>query len=79
MVDVLVEADAALGRAARRVVLHAEAVEDLDAAVVHAHGEVHMQLALGQAQDRLDFRLEMELLRGNVDLFLGDQEGVGAG
>ena len=44
-----VEADAALGRAAVDVVLHAIAGEDLDGAVVHPDGEVYSDLALGLA------------------------------
>ena len=49
--DVGVVADAALGRAAADVVLHAVAGEDLHRAVVHAHREVDGELALGLAQN----------------------------
>src|SRR6185369_13037772 len=49
--DVLVVADAALGRAAAEVVLDAIAGEHLDGAVVHLHGEVDGELAAGLAED----------------------------
>ena len=37
------EADAALGRSAHEAVLDAEALEYLDAAVVHVHGARHLE------------------------------------
>ena len=43
-------ADAALGRAAGDVVLHAEAGEHLNAAVVHGHGKVHDDFASRRAE-----------------------------
>ena len=70
--DVLVVADAALGRAAAQVVLDAVAGEDLDAAVVHLHREVDRQLAARFAQDPPQARIEVQAIGGQVELLLGD-------
>ena len=74
--DVLVVADAALGRPAAEVVLDAVAGEDLDRAVVHLHREVDGQLAAGLAQDAAEAGVEVEPLGGQVELLLGDLPGV---
>ena len=74
--DVLVVADAALGRAAAEVVLDAVAGEDLDRAVVHLHGEVDGQLAARLAEDAAQAGVEVEPLGGQVELLLGDLPGV---
>ena len=74
--DVLVVADAALGRAAAEVVLDAVAGEDLDRAVVHLHREVDGQLAARLAQDAAQAGVEVEALGGKVELLLGDLPGI---
>ena len=74
--DVLVVADAALGRPAAEVVLDAVARVDLDRAVVHLHREVDGQLAAGLAQDAAEAGVEVEPLGGEVELLLGDLPGV---
>ncbi len=65
---VLMEADAALGRTAHHVVLHAKRTEVADRAVVHAH----RQQDLGRAPRQLDHRNlivgELEAARGRVEL-----------
>ena len=66
--DVLVVADAALGRAAAEVVLDAIAGEDLHRAVVHLHREVDRQLALRLAQDLAQSGRQVELLGSQVEL-----------
>ena len=71
MADVLVVADAALGRAAAEVVLDAVAGEDLDGAVVHLHREVDGELAPGLPQDLAQAGVEVEPLGGEVELLLG--------
>ena len=65
-------ADAALGRSAAEVVLDAVAGEDLDAAVIHLHREVDDELAARLAQDLAQSRIEIEALRGQIELLLGD-------
>ena len=77
--DVLVVADAALGRAAAEVVLDAVAGEDLDGAVVHVDREVDGQLAARLAEHRAEPRVEVEALRGEVELALRDLPGVDDG
>ena len=74
--DVLVVADAALGRAAAEVVLDAVAGEDLDRAVVHLHREVDGQLAARLAQDAAQAGVEVQALGGQVELLLRDLPGV---
>ena len=74
--DVLVVADAALGRAAAEVVLDAVAGEDLDGAVVHVDREVDGELAARLAEDRAQPRIEVEALGGEVELVLRDLPGV---
>ena len=69
--DVLVVADAALGRAAAEVVLDAVAGEDLDAAVVHLDREVDGQLAARLAQDLAQAGVEVEPVGGEVELLPG--------
>ena len=70
--DVLVVADAALGRTAAEVVLDAIAGEDLDAAVVHLHREVDDELAPRLAEDLAQSGIEVEPLGGEIELLLGD-------
>ena len=65
-----VEADAALVGAARVVVLDAEALEDLDRAVVHAHRDAEVELAHRPAQHFGDLRVEVELLGHLIELLL---------
>jgi hypothetical protein len=67
-VDVGVVADAALGRPARDVVLDAVAAQHRDRAVVHAHREVHRQLALAAAQDGAQAVLQPEAVSRGVEL-----------
>ena len=74
--DVLVVADAALGRAAAEVVLDAVAGEHLDRAVVHVDREVDGQLAARLAQDPAQPWVEVEALGGQVELALRHFPGV---
>ncbi len=69
--DMLVVADAALGRAAIGVVLHTIAGEDLNGAVVHAHGEANGNLTLGLAQDGAHRLGQIETLGGGIELLNG--------
>ena len=70
--DVLVVADAALGRAATQVVLDAVAGEDLDRSVVHVDREMDGQLAARLAQDAAHALVHAEPLGGEIELALGD-------
>ena len=70
--DVLVVADAALGRAAAEVVLDAIAGEDLDRPVVHVDREVAGELTAGLAQHEAHARVETQALGGEVELLLRD-------
>ena len=76
--DVLVVADAALGRAAAQVVLDAIAGEDLDRPVVHVDREVDGELAPWLAQDEAHARVEIEAIGRQVELSLGDFPRVDA-
>ena len=60
-------ADAALARAASDGVLHAEAGEDLEGAVVHGNRDVKDDFAVGIAQDLPEAFIEVELLGGDVE------------
>ena len=71
-----VEADAALARAAGVVVLDAEAAEDLDRAVVHAHRDAEVVLAHRPAQELARAGVEVQELGDLVELGLGHLEGV---
>ena len=62
-----VEPDAALVRSARAVVLHAVADEDVDAAVVHADGHLHADLAVGRAQDLAHVLFETDPVGGALE------------
>ncbi len=73
--DVGVEADAALGRAAIDVVLDAVAGEHLDAPIVHAHGKIDDQLALGHAQNGAQALGKLQTFGGGVEL--GDRLHIG--
>ena len=70
--DVLVVADAALGRAAAEVVLHAVAGVDLDGPVVHLDREVDRQLAARLTEHAAKTGVQIEHLGGKVKLVLGD-------
>ena len=74
--DVLVVADAALGRTAAEVVLDAVAGEDLDAAVVHLHREVDDELAARLTEDLAQSGIQVQALGGEVELLLGDLPGI---
>ena len=74
--DVGVVADAALGRAAAKVVLDAVAGEDLDAAVVHLHREVNGQLAAWLAQHAAKAGIEVEMFGGEIELPLRNRPWV---
>ena len=69
-------ADAALAGTATDVVLDAVAGEDHDAAIVHGDREVHRQLTLWDPQDASHPVVEIELVRGVVELGLGDGPDV---
>ena len=73
-----VEADAALGRAARVVVLHAEAAEHLDLAVVHVDGNLKLVLAQRLAQQVAGAAIQIEQRRDVVELVLRHLERVEA-
>src|SRR5579859_5480227 len=75
--DVGVIADAALGRTAVDVVLHSIAREHPDAVVVHAHRERAGELALDLAQHLAEPGLELDDLRGLVELRLRGAPFVG--
>ena len=70
--DVLVVADAALGRPAAEVVLDAVAGEDLDRPVVHVDREVDGEFAARLAQDQAHARSQGPGVRGEIELSLGD-------
>jgi hypothetical protein len=70
------EAQAALGRAARRVVLHPVSREDPDGAVVELDREPGHDLALRGTKDRPELVIEVEVVGGVVELLEGG--GVGA-
>ena len=59
-------ANAALGRAARDRVLHAEAGEDFEVAVIHLHRDVDREFAVGIAQNPPQALVEIELLGSQV-------------
>ena len=60
-------ADAALGRAARDGVLHAESGEDFEVAVIHLHGDVDREFAVGIAQHAPQAFIQIELLGGQIE------------
>ena len=76
--DVLVVADAALGRTAAQVVLDAVAGEDLDRPVVHVDREVAGEFAPRLAQDEPHPGVQVEPLGGEIELSLGDFPRVDA-
>ena len=63
-----VEAKAALGRPARRAVLDAVAGEDLDAAVITPHREVHGPLALAHREEAAHALLEGKVIGRGAEL-----------
>ncbi len=71
-----VEADAALRGAAGIAVLHAEALEHLDGPVVHAHGDVEVELPGGGAQEVAATLVQAQLLGHGIELLLGHFERV---
>src|SRR5580765_8531457 len=70
------KADAALRRPARHVVRDAMADEHLVAAVVHAHRDAHREAALGRPQDGADPLVELQPVRGLLEVVLRDVERV---
>ena len=77
--DVRVIADAALGRAAGDVVVDAVALEHLGAPVVHPDRDRDGQLSAGSAKHAADARVQVEPIRGQVELLLRDMPGVDDG
>ena len=71
-----VEADAALGRSARHVVLHAVAGEDADRPVVHRHREVGGPFALGKAQHGAHVGSQREVIGSPIELAERGLEGA---
>jgi hypothetical protein len=71
----LVEADAALGGPQPRLCWTRIAGEDLDL-VVHLDREVDRELATRLAEDAAQPGVEVELVRCEVELLLGDVPGV---
>ena len=67
-----VEADAALARAPRVVVLNAEAAEHLHAAAVHVNRNAELVFAKGNAQQIARGGVELEDVRDVVELALRD-------
>ncbi len=74
--DVRVIAQAALGRAARHVVLHAKSGEDFHLAVVHFHGDGNFHDALRRAQNLAQARIELQVFRRHVKLDLRDAKRI---
>jgi hypothetical protein len=70
------EADAALARTARVVVLHAKAAENPYRSVVHAHRNGEMELAQGIAQQFARRCVQTQQLSYLVELRLGNLEGI---
>ena len=65
-------ADAALGRAFDGVVVHAKAGEHAHMTIVHAHGEMHDQLALGRPQVAADVLVQLHEIGHLIELRLGN-------
>jgi len=74
--DVLVIADAALGRATTEVVLDAVAGEDADRPVVHLDREGHGECPARLAQDLADARVQLQMFGREVELLLGNRPRV---
>ena len=70
------EADAAFGRAARIVILHAITLENTSPAVVHANRNREMILAHRLAQESVHVRIELEYGCGLIQLRLGNSKWV---
>ena len=70
------EADAALAGTAGIVVLHTEALENLDPAVVHAHRDAEAELAQRAAQQITDALLQTDQVGDLVELGPRHLEGV---
>ena len=68
--------DAAFCRPACEIVLHAVSLIYLDFAVIHAHRYGDDQLALGSFQDRSHSFIELEVIRGSVELCLRDLKRI---
>ena len=66
--NVLMKTDAALGRTARHVVLHAKRAEIADRAVVHAHGQQHLRRAPRQLDHRDLILGQLQTARGRIEL-----------
>ena len=70
------EADSALGRTARRAVLHAIGFETADVAVVHAHRHGYGQHALGILDHLPCIVVESQRVRCSVEILQRDVVGV---
>jgi hypothetical protein len=70
----LVVAEAALVWPQEVVVLDAVALEEAGCSVIHLHGEVHDDLALGLREDRREVRREVDDLRRSLEVALNDGE-----
>jgi hypothetical protein len=73
---VRVVAYAALGGAARDVVLHAIALEDLYVAAVHLDGDGDYELSFRVAQDVAHGSFKLKEICGAVELLPGNLEGI---
>ena len=65
-------ADAAFGRAARDVVLHAIAFKNFRLAAVHLDGNRHDELPLGSPEDGAHRLFEFEIISRAIELLFGD-------
>ena len=72
-----VVSEAALGRAQRRVVVHAVAHEDFRPAVVHPHRDGHHERAPRVTTPDVDVMVEVETLRNLVELSHGGAVHLG--
>ena len=63
-------ADAALGRAARDIVLNPVAGENFDLSIVQFRGHGYFQHPLGHAQDLAKAWIELQIFGGDIELNL---------
>ena len=70
------KAKSALGRAARDIVLHAKSGEDFHLAIVEFYGNRDFHDALRRAQNLPQARIELQELRGHIELELRDAKRV---
>jgi hypothetical protein len=71
-----VVADAAFGRAARDVVCHPVALEDLDRLVVHVDRDRDDDRLLAPLEDADQVRIDLKEVGDEAQLFLRELEGV---